>query len=683
LERIVEKALAKDREERYQVAKDMVLDLKRLRQRLDVEAEIERSVTPERGVEDRRAATGGGQAGTGHLAAGRTGGAAYARTTSSAEYIVTEIKRHKRGALLALVILLAVAMGVVFGLYKLGSTNKVATPIQEVKISRLTETGRALWTSLSISPDGKYVTYVTDETGRQGLWVKHVATASNMQIVAPAEVEYRGVTFSRDGNYIYYVSSYRNDAQGSLYQVPVLGGHAKKVLAGIDGPVTFSPDGKRFAFVRDYLSRGERALMVANADGGGERELATRKNPDYFVRRGPAWSPDGKVIACPAGSNIGSYQNVVEVQVEGGTEKPISARRFAEVGQVTWLPDGSGLIMTAADKRSDPIQIYHLSYPRGELRRITNDLSSYFSVSLAADLGAIAAVQDEVRSQLWVVPNAEAGRAKQITSGKYDGADGTCWTPDGRIIYQSTASGGHELWVTGADGRDQRQLTFHTSGEDSSPSVASGSPSVSPDGRYVVFHSNRAGSFDIWRMDIDGGAFKQLTTGGGEFGPSISPDGQWVVYTSNSAGKDALMKVSIEGGDPVRLTETPSPGPAISPDGKLVACYYGDERSNSGWKIALIPFEGGPPVRLFDVAPTVDLSVPIRWQPDGQGVAYIDTRNGVSNIWGQPTGGGAAKQLTDFNAGRIFRFAWSPDGKDLACARGSQISDVVLISNYR
>ena len=131
----------------------------------------------------------------------------------------------------------------------------------------------------------------------------------------------------------------------------------------------------------------------------------------------------------------------------------------------------------------------------------------------------------------------------------------------------------------------------------------------------------------------------------------------------------------------MRLTETPSPGPAISPDGKLIACFYGDERSNSKRKVALIPFEGGPPVRLLDIAPTVDLSVPIRWLPDGQAVAYVETRDGVSNIWRQPTGGGAAKQLTNFTADRIFRFAWSPDGKQLACARGSQISDVVLISN--
>jgi Tol biopolymer transport system component len=584
--------------------------------------------------------------------------------------------------MLALVTLLFVTAGIGFAIFKLLGRSNSSAPFQGMKISRLTSSGKALWTTLSISPDGKYVAYVIDDNRQQGLWVKHVATRANLQIVPPAEVEYRGATFSRDGNHIYYSSSYKNNPTGALYQVPVVGGTIRKILEGIDGPVTFSPDGKRLAFVRDILSKAERALIVANVDGSDEQTLAARKNPDYFVRRGPAWSPDGKIIACSAGSNIGSYQNVVAVRVEGGSEEPISSRKFVEVGQVSWLRDGSGLLFTAAEERPSPTQVYHLSYPDGVLQRVTNDLANYFAVSLTADLTAFVAVQQEIPSRIWVVPNGDALRARQITSGKLDGSDGICWTPDNRIVYQSTTGGAFDLWITDADGANQKQLTIQSLAAGSA-SVAYASPVISPDGRHLIFKANRTGSFDIWRMDINGGNLKQLTNDGAAFSPQVSPDGQWIIYTSNSLGKDALLKVGIDGGTPVPLTDKPSPQPAISPDGKWIACYYGDEVSNSPWKIALIPFEGGRPSKLLDVPPTVSIETPIRWTPDRRGVAYVDTRNGVSNIWSQPLDGGPPKQLTYFNADRIFRFDWSPDGKQLACSRGSDTSDVVLMSNPR
>lgn len=683
LQRVVSKALRKDREERYQTVKDLLLDLRSLKQELEFQEKLQISLSSEvSGV--AAAAAGSGQIA---LATARQTAAhsidAATRTTSSAEYLISEIKSHKKAAALALAVSIIAAVGLAFGLLKLIGRNNSSVPFQAMKITRLTTTGKALWTSLSISADGKYVTYVVDDDRRQSLWVKHVATNSNVQIVPPADVDYRGVTFSRDGNYVYYANSYKNDPVGALYQVPVLGGTGRKILEGIDGPVTFSPDGKRLAFVREYLSKAERALIVANVDGTGEQKLATRKNPDYFVRRGPAWSPDGKIIACPAGSNIGSYQNLVEVQVESGSEKPISTHKFVEVGQVAWLPNGTGLLMTAADQRPNPSQLYYLSYPGGELRKVTNDLNNYYAVSLTADLNTLVAVQHDVLSRIWIAPSEDTSRAKQITSGKVDGGDGICWTPADRIVYQSTAGGSYDLWIMDADGSNQKQLTGRTGVQGSAANVARGSPSVSRDGRYIVFHGNSTGSFDIWRMDSNGDNLKQLTTDGAAFSPACSPDGQWVVYTSNSSGKDTLLKVGINGGEPLQLTDKPSPHPAISPDGKLIACYYGDERSNSPWKLALIPFEGGQPTKLLDVPATVNLDTPIKWTPDGRAVVYGDTRNGISNIWSQPVDGGPPKQLTNFNTDGILHFDWSRDGKQLACSRGNEISDIILMSNSK
>jgi dipeptidyl aminopeptidase/acylaminoacyl peptidase len=154
-----------------------------------------------------------------------------------------------------------------------------------MKITRLTNTGRA--TRAAISPDGKYVAYVKDEAGQQSLWLILVATTSEERIVSPAEVDYRGLTFSHDSNFIYYVRADQDNPTGVLYLKPVLGGEARKLFVNIGSPITLSPDGKRLAFVRGSLSQKESALMVANVDGTEAKKLATHKDPDSFSLSGP------------------------------------------------------------------------------------------------------------------------------------------------------------------------------------------------------------------------------------------------------------------------------------------------------------------------------------------------------------------------------------------------------------
>src|SRR2546421_1060552 len=413
-------------------------------------------------------------------------------------------KRRRTAITIAIIAFAVVVIGA--GLYKLfnRSQPQKAISFERAKLQRLTTSGKA--SDAGISPDGKYVAHVKSDAGQQSLWLRQVATTSDTQIVPPSQQNYYGVTFSKDGNYIYYAQGETNNTARTLYQVPVLGGASRKVIENVTSPVSLSPDGTRLAFMRTNALRGESALVVANADGTGERQIAVRKLPNNFSFGGPDWSPDGKLIASGVlnyDPSSGGTMTVVQVQVEGGVERPITSQKWGSVGQVAWLTDGSGLVLIATEQGTPSAQIWHLSYPDGEVRKITNDLNNYGRLSLTADSSALVTVQTEGASNVWVAPQGDASRAKQISSGRYDGAEGLSWTPGGRIVYTSRGSGLTDIWSMGQDGKDQKQLTAHAR--------SNYYPWATPDGRYVVFTSTRLGvARSIWRMETDGGNLLQL-----------------------------------------------------------------------------------------------------------------------------------------------------------------------------
>ena len=676
LEVIIKKALRKNRDERYQSARDLLVDLRDLERELGFAARMEHSVAPSISESTPLART---EQQTEILVSGQpsliTSETIAAPTSvSSAEYLTQEIKRHKKGLAIVLVVLVVAAVGLAFGLYKLRA-RKLPFNIQAGKMIRLTNSGKV--GSATISPDGKYVAYsATDESGQSSLWVKYLATGSNVQIVPPVSVDvnFGQTVFSPDGNYLYYIRGGSSISPGGLYQVPVLGGTSKKLLENVTR-ITFSPDGKRFAFERRYVTEGEDAVMVVNADGSGEqKKLATRKHPDYFLP-GTAWSPDGQTIACPMGGFTGGhYRSVAVIQVSDGSQRPLTSHRWADVQRLAWLADGSGVIMTAGEQPGDQYQIWRITYPDGEAQTLTNDLGDYRGLSLTADSSALVAVLNDTTSNIWVASYGEWNNARQLTSSKSNGLFGSTWTPDGKIIYDSRAGGNPDIWIVDADARNQKQL--------SDDIYTERSPCISPDGHNVVFDSSRSGTLQIWRMDIDGNKPKQLSAGAG-FSPHCSPDGKWVVYTTFGPGGFSIWKVSLDGGEPVPVINRYAFVPSVSPDGKLIACYYADEKTR-GIKIALFPFEGGEPLKLFDFSQPDNPYPPLmRWLPDGRALAYVSTRGGVSNIWLQPVDGGAATQLTDFKTDLIFSFDLSRDGKQLALSRGTQNRDVILINNLR
>ena len=687
LEWIVNKALRKDREERYQTARELLTDLRSLKRKLEFAAEQERSLPPELNARrhgpaagsssgsvdtlvDDDAAAAGPEARTEKLEAARS-------TAASVERPARRRKSDRRAVALALAGLLIAGAALFFGLKYLRhdkSQGLRAEPFGKMKVTRLTTNGKA--NVAAISPDGKYVVHVMGASGQQSLRLRHIATGSDKEIVPSNGNDFVWMTFSRDGGYVLYT---RLDAGAYLlFQVPVLGGTPKKLISeDVDTPVTFSPDGKRFAFLRGAPQYGVVWLILANADGTGEQKLATHKVSDFVgtIYTHPSWSPDGETIAFGHLSPDASarYANVFTVSVKDGTEKQITSQKWSAMRGVAWLADQSGLIIVAADEESGAAQqIWHVSYPGGEARRITNDTNNYRNISLTADSTALVTVQTERASNIWIASSGAADRARQLTTNRSDGMIGVVWTADDKIVYSSNEGSRSDIWIMNADGTGQKQLTSDNSKL---------GPSVSPDGRYIVFSSVRENRSAIWRIEIDGTHQKQLTDGVSDTLPSYSPDGQWVFYTALDSEKQRLRKVPVDGGDSVPVTDYYTAGPVVSPDGKLIACGYVDvDEKPPRWRLAIISSAGGPPIKTFDISAFLSR---YRWTVDGRALLYTDTRDGVTNIWSQPIDGGAPKQITDFKSDQIFRFDRSRDGKQYVFARGNVTSDVVMISGSR
>ena len=583
-----------------------------------------------------------------------------------------DARRYKRAAIIAGSVLVLILGGAATWMYRSSGAFPKASAIslQNATITRLTASGKVI--GAAISPDGKYLAHVVDDGGKQSIWIRQVATSSDMQLVPTGEAAYSGLTFSPDGNYVYY-AVYVRSGQGVLYQVPSLGGTPRKLITGIGGAVAFSPDGSQFAFFRSAGSVD--TLIVANVDGSGERELARRSGDEQFFRgtfSTLSWSVDGKTIAGPLLNFPENYMTVFAASVETGEVKNFTSHRWFEVKQVSWLRDGTGVLVSGQDSASGEPKLWHVSYPSGEVQKITNDLNSYRSVSLTADNSALATVQAERTSGNWVMPTNDSARAVPVTKDRAVHSR-IAWTPEGRLIYNSNANGNVDLYIADADGNNSRQLT--------NKAGWNGDASVSADGRTIYFMSDRTGPPHVWRMDIDGGNQQQLTTEAFNVRPQLSPDGQWIVYASSAKQGWYLWKMPAAGGTPVQLTKHPSDYPTFSPDGKTIACYYSED-PNAPAKIGIFSIDGGEPLKVFTPDLPVGRETNLQWTRDGRSIVYGATKNGVANLWAQPLDGGEPRQITNFTSERLLWFEFSRDGKRLALTRGTLTSDVVLIKGF-
>ena len=554
-------------------------------------------------------------------------------------------------------------------------------PFERIEVTQVTGNGKVKTTA--ISPDGKYVGYVVDEGsanpffglgggGKESLWIRQVAGGNDVQVVPPSDVAYKRLAFSNDGGFLYAIRSSQASGSNSIYKVPLLGGTEKRLVADVDDGLTFSPDGKRMAYVR-LFKPAHSGVVVANEDGNGERILAECKSPPYYCATGISWSPDGKTIATNAfwGESGAGRMSPLVFSVQSGAEHSFTNRRWAWVGNLAWLRDGRGLIVNAMDIGGTHQQIAFLSYPDGQLRRITTDTNEYLGISVTADSRILASVQEKLAFDAWIAPLADATSAKPITSGV--NLAETTWSSDGKIVFEKIAGPGEmNIWVMNSDGSGEKQLTANAG-------RINVLPRVSPDGRYIVFVSERTGTAHLWRMDMDGSNPTQLTNNSEDypwFGCAFTPDAKWVVFTRIGAD-GGLWKVSIDGGEQIRMnTSLVAYYPAVSPDGKMVAYYSEDSSDRKGAEV--MSLDGNNSKKRFDI-PIGN----IRWTSDGRSLLYVKNESGVSNLWSQPISGDTARQITHFNNLLIGNFDTSRDGKNLVMSRGTVNRDVVLIRDLK
>ena len=645
LDRVITKALEKNRDVRCQSAAEMLSDLKRLKRDRDSSASEPSFKT---------------------LAAG-----APISASSDTLMVASVVKRHHFGlAFIAVALALALAGAAYLANRQSGSSPaSSAASFGDLEIERLTSSGNAR--SPAISPDGKYVAYVQRDGDNDSLWIRQTATTSNTRIVSPQPgVALAAVTFTPDSTFVDFV---RRGRQGelavfSLWRVSFLGGTPRRLIDDVHSAVGWSPDGRQMAFIRSPGTSD--SLVIADADGRSERVLVTQQSPgprfSTVLYPGnpsstPAWSPDSRVIA--AGGIDFSKGLVEKVFFVNVSDRSISAAPSpAGSGGVAWMDDSS-LIVT---RRTESLnQLWRLSYPGGQLSRVTNDLSTYSGVSLTADRGALVTGRTEVQGSIWT-GDAAASSGKdtiQPVAAAFTTGQAIAWAAD-RLIFTTA----------------QQALYALPPGGGAPELIVSKAryPRATSDGATVVYVSAEPGADGtLWKLDTNSGRATPLASGNNSY-PVITPDDQDVIFMSNPGVRGgALSLVPLAGGTPTRPFEISTNGVNVSPDGKLLA-FAGSYQNRRSLMLCDWP----ACVTRRPLAPLEAVS-DIRWMPDGRSVAYAPRQAGA-NIWVQPLDKSKPHQLTHFTDGRLLLdFAWSRDGTRLAIVRATISSDIVLVKGLK
>lgn len=560
---------------------------------------------------------------------------------------------------------------------------------QSIQVSSKTDNGKSH--SATVSPDGKFVAFVEIQEGNQRLVVRQLSTNSTIEIVSASLKRFIQPTFSPDGEFIFYVQV--ENGVGTLYRVSTLGGESKKVLTDVDSRITFSPDGKRLAFIRHNPTDGGDTIFIAESETGISQPFIDTKSVDYDKFFDVVWLKSNDKMLVAGHKNIS--QPLPQAQVftidlsseDGSIDQPEELSSLNKEGWVAaqsfkFLANDGGIIFIGKKNTEDNMQIWHSSFPDGALKQVTTDTSDYASLSVSSDGRTIITTKvDRISSLVSYNPANKETRNLISDSKTFLGYYGVSETPDGRILYSRITGKDINIFSIEKDGSGEKRLT--------SDSHFNYNPVPTLDGKYILFASNRNNSFDIWRMNADGSDPIRLTNsvGARDSQMQVSGDGKLVVFSreNSDGGKGTLMKVSIDGGEVSPLLPV---GPAsnvmpqISRNGKSIAYLnfkYDPKTSKFDAMVKVAGFNGGE-IRQTDFEMPFTFNNRFKWSPDGNTLTFIEKKE-FNNLVAVNLQNKRETVLTNFKSGDLRDFLWSNDGKTLFIVRGVTKSDIVLIKD--
>ena len=528
----------------------------------------------------------------------------------------------------------------------------------------------------AIAPDSKSIAFSARAGGAEQIFVRLVAGGTPLQITRDP-VDHELPRWSPDSSSLVYFSpAAPGDIQGTIWQIPALGGAPRRVIDSVGGGDVGA--GGRIAAFR--LADKQIELITASADGSDARMVARFTEAVYF--KYPRWSPDGKWIAYQRGDGV--RWDIFAVEAAGGTPRQLTHEN-GQIHGLAWLPDSSGIVYSSSRATTmaylPTLGLWEQRLAGGEPRRLAVADLSYLHPDIHRD-GAIVASRLQSRFDLWRYPVGgdavdNVRRAVRVTHQTGQVQTPTIGLSDQEVAYLSDSGGHANLWITHAGSGELRQVTYERD-----PAVAMGVPVWSPDGKWIAFVSSRGNTglgFGVWLVKPDGGNLRSVARRG--LGVAWSRDAQWIYYSE--AG--VAYKVPVDGGTAVRVREGPARN-VIGFAGDTM--YFMVDRTltdgSPGFEIHAATPENGPSRVLARIPP----SRAPQWQivqpavsPDGAWLAMPLTDGVTTNIWALSTSSGTWRQITDFGDRPTFivrRVSWSSDGNSIVAAVGEADADIVL-----
>lgn len=430
-------------------------------------------------------------------------------------------------------------------------------------------------TDPSFSPDGSHVAFVWlkdpgSSTPQYHIYVRALSSETLLQITDGAGHEHQP-HWSPDGSQIAYADI--DDMTCSLLTVSPLGGPSRK-LADCDkydgDSMAWSPDGATLA-MKGPGYKGIDFLTVAD---GGVRHV-TEVPPTDQQDTDPAFSPDGNLLAFVRWHASG-VANVYVVPVSGGQPKRLTFDNLKVEG-ITWEPDSRHLVFSS--NRAGPFSLWRVDVDGGPVERVAQAGHGDYMPTLSRDGKLLAYEEWTGYTNLFsfdpAKPNADPAQVTATTRINWNPTA----SPDGKhMAFASDRSGTSEIWVTDRKGDDALKLTAfdgpYTSG-----------PAWSPDSQHVVFDSPAVdGNFDIYEVDVQGGAVKRLTTAPAEDRfAHFSPDGKWIYWSSRRSGSWEVWRMPAAGGE-TQAEQVTFDGAYYSAPGADGAVYFSRDTAEGIWR---------------------------------------------------------------------------------------------------